>query len=273
MLKIIIIISNIYIYMKNHFFIGYAGNKRNEVDIIYETMKDDIEKIKTIVEPYCGTSAISYYISLQHPKKFKYILNDSNIYLIEIYNILKSEKETIKFNKSVNKIVDKINKIESQEEKKKYYNSLKENNSVNYYLKHKYYNIRAGLFPFNKTFKCVDLNTCEIVNFLRSENIIISNVDAIEIIEKYKDNKNVLLILDPPYMNVCNDFYIDKNMNIYEYLFNNNIDNMICKVYLILENMWINKLLFQTNHIHEPYNKTYEGSKKKTSHIIIKKSN
>ena len=58
-------------------------------------------------------------------------------------------------------------------------------------------------------------------------------------------------------------------MNIYEYLYHNNITQEKAKVYLILENMWIIKLLFQHNNILFEYDKTYEASKKKTTHILI----
>ena len=72
--------------MKNHFFMPYFGNKRQEVEKIYEEIKEDLlnDEIKTIIEPYCGSSSISYYISTLHPKRFKYILNDNNKKLIEL---------------------------------------------------------------------------------------------------------------------------------------------------------------------------------------------
>ena len=63
---------------KNHFFIPYFGNKRKETPLIYEKTKHELNDITTIIEPFCGSCAFSYYISLQHPKKYKYILNDNN---------------------------------------------------------------------------------------------------------------------------------------------------------------------------------------------------
>ena len=68
--------------MKNHFIFSYAGNKRNEVEQIFD--KIDLKDIDTIIEPFCGSSAMSYYLSTLYPKKFKYILNDNSK---EIYNI------------------------------------------------------------------------------------------------------------------------------------------------------------------------------------------
>lgn len=63
------------IIMKNHFIFPYAGNKREEVEKIHEILKKniDLSKIKTIIEPYCGSSAMSYYLSTIYPNKFNYV--------------------------------------------------------------------------------------------------------------------------------------------------------------------------------------------------------
>ena len=87
---------------------------------------------------------------------------------------------------------------------------------------------------------------------------------------KYKDNQQNMIILDPPYIATCNDFYLNHSMNIYEYLYHNKINTMKAKIYLILEKMWIINMLFLENNKIE-YNKNYTGmSKKKTIHVIIK---
>lgn len=39
--------------MNNHFYIAYAGNKRNEVKKIYDNI--DFDNITTVIEPYCGS--------------------------------------------------------------------------------------------------------------------------------------------------------------------------------------------------------------------------
>ena len=71
--------------MKNHFYMSYAGNKRNEVKDIYNHI--DFENITTIIEPFCGSCAMSYYISTQK-QGLKYIFNDNNKYLKEMYEII-----------------------------------------------------------------------------------------------------------------------------------------------------------------------------------------
>ena len=52
--------------MKNHFIFSYAGNKRNESENILE--KINFNNIETIIEPFCGSSAISFHISTLKPK-------------------------------------------------------------------------------------------------------------------------------------------------------------------------------------------------------------
>ena len=71
--------------MKNHFYMGYAGNKRNEIPFIYDYLNFD--NITTIIEPYAGTCSISYYISTKK-SGLKYILNDNNKYLLEMFYFL-----------------------------------------------------------------------------------------------------------------------------------------------------------------------------------------
>ena len=53
--------------MKNHFFFSYCGNKREEVEHIYNLL--DLNNIDTIVEPFCGSCAMSYYIWTQNKDK------------------------------------------------------------------------------------------------------------------------------------------------------------------------------------------------------------
>lgn len=259
--------------MKNHFIFPYAGNKRNEAENIAE--KINFNNITTIIEPFCGSAAISYYISTQQPNKYNYILNDNDKTLIKIYNTLKDEEQTNLLNGKINLLIDKFNLYTDDTQRKLYYNSICNTDNIeSYVFKYKYYNLRPGLYPqMNrlKEIKKIDLKIYPIYKFLQSENVEISNIDGLEFIKSKKDDINNLLILDPPYLACYNDFYNNSDINIYEYLNDNNINIFNCSIYLILENMWIVKLLFRTNKIIDTYNKIYEISKKRTSHIIITK--
>jgi site-specific DNA-adenine methylase len=249
--------------MKNHFFVAYAGNKRKECEDLYNEIKDKLSNIKTIIEPFCGTAAFSYYLSLKHPKRFKYILNDNNKYLIQLYSIAKDEKKLEQLIILLDAKIKDLNK-------EKYDIIAKKDDLISWIVIHKIYNIRAGLFPYNRkiitSFNC--LKDCPIIKFLRSEEIYFYNSDGIQIINKYKDNKENFIFLDPPYLISCNDFYADTKVNVYEYLYENKINNMKALIMLCLESNWIIKLLFN-NQVKKEYSKIYQGSKKHTTHLII----
>lgn len=247
--------------MKNHFYISYAGNKRNEINEIYDNI--NFEGIDTIIEPYCGSCSMSYHIWLKHPN-FKFILNDNNSYLLEMFNIIRDDDELINFEKKIIELIPDI-----LNDKRNYLEFTKQNNVYAWFVANKFYSIRPGLFPMNKKFKTLDIKKCPVVNFFKNANIEFYDIDGIECYENYKNSENNLILLDPPYLNSCNDFYLDSTINIYEHLLNNDIKNEKSKICLILEKNWIIDLLFKNNH-KIMYNKTYSSfKKKKTIHTII----
>ena len=262
--------------MKNHFIISYFGNKRNEVETLYNLIKDDLINKTTIIEPFCGSSALSYYLSTQHPKKYNYVLNDNSTYLIEVYKILQDEEKTEDFIKKLNDMHTAIFKEKTPEERKtKYLSCINENNVISWVYSCRIYSIRPGLYPIRDEKKFINYNfnnilKAPIINFLRTENIKFTNDCGTNCLNSYKDDENNLIFLDPPYLQLCNDFYQDKSLNIYEYLYNNNnITNMKAKIILILEDTWLTKLLFKNYKIIQTNNKTYQTSKKKTLHLTI----
>jgi len=202
---------------KNHFFFGYAGNKRNEFNNAYEEFKK-VKDITTIYEPFCGTSAFSYFLSKKEPMKYKYILNDNNKQLIELYKLAQDEVK-------LNAVIETLNGYLIDLNKEKYLKLIKEDTIEGFILKNKVYTIRAGLFPLDckKIIKDFSyLRTCPIVEFLRTEDITLTNktVDTLD-----ENNENTFVFLDPPYLTECNNFYQQTGLNIYEYLSNNSINN------------------------------------------------
>lgn len=250
--------------MKQHFYIPYFGNKRKEMTDLYPYL--DFKNINTIVEPYAGSCAISFYIA-QQKSGLTYILNDNNTYLKLMYEILIDEEKTKIFENEFNDVLKDI------KTKEQYCEITKQKSLIGWLIRHKYYNIRPGLCPFGyngkETLNPIKLESYPIVQFFRNNKIIFLCEDAIKVYEQYKNNKKCMILMDPPYISTCNDFYLDHNMNIYEYLYHNDIAKQKAKVYLILENIWIIKLLFQKNFMLFEYDKTYEVSKNKTTHIII----
>lgn len=252
--------------MKNHFIFPYTGNKREEVEEIYKHL--ELTNIQYIVEPFCGTSAMSYYISLKHPKKYTYILNDNNKDLIKLYNIIKDPIHTNFFNCMLELLYKYINKQETHDMKKHIYvNAL--TGVHKYYIHNKFYTMRPGLFPLERIKKMKYQPLCGgIIDFCRNENIIFRNDDAKEIIIEY-NNKNALFFIDPPYLQACNAFYANAgDLSIYQFILLNteNIINM----YLILEYTWMIERLFH-EYSFIKYEKKYRGVNKKTAtHCIIR---
>lgn len=246
---------------KNHFFIPYAGNKRNEFNKAYELIKDRLDDIEYIIEPYCGSSAFSYFLSLKHPKKFKYILNDNCKHLIECYKIFKDDEKRENFIKLLDEWTSDLTKEE-------YKSIVNKDDTPNWFFKHKHYNFIPGMYPLNKKFKTAGLEKVPIIDFLKNENIEFLNIDGLDLTKKYIDSSNAFIFLDPPYMMSYNGLYNKAEGNIYEYLNSINLNNYKSFMMLMLENNWICKLMFKDYNIIE-YSKEYQITKKKTTHFIL----
>lgn len=249
---------------KTHFYMSYFGNKRNEVDKIYNHL--DLTNIDIVIEPFCGSCALSYYIWTKNPN-LKFVLNDTCPYLVQMYHILKNEEEIDKFEKEYYRIVSSFNN-----DKKKYNEYLKiyKETLMGWFISRKVHGGRMGMFPTNRKCKeTIELRKFPIYKFFNNANILYTNEDGEECYKKYKDRDKCLILLDPPYLYSCNNYYNNKT-NIYEMLCNNNIVYEKARIYLVLEDTWIIRLLFKSNKILESYDKKYEYTKRTTKHIVIK---
>ena len=250
----------------SHFIFSYAGNKRKEFQTFNEYIKYD--GIKNIVEPFVGSAAISFNIYKEHKDKFNYYLNDNDKYLYETYLLLKNE--------DIEEIFIKLNEIKNTVKNKEDFLKIykKEEHSIYEYIYfRKASTFRMGMFNEERgitksNYKPTKL-LLEFVEFVKSANVFITNDDWSISYNKYKDDDESSIFLDPPYIASCNNMYGNATVNIYEYIYENNIKNNISNIYLILENIWIIKMLFKENNILIEYDKKYEMSKKNTSHILI----
>jgi len=256
---------------KNHFLYSYAGNKRQEAETLINLINFD--NIKNIIEPFCGSSAISFTIWKKYKNDFNYYLNDNDEELINIYKLLK--KETAEhIEEEVNKIK---NKISNKEEWNNLLNEYKETKNIYLFIFITKYSTmsRFGFYPLKmpKTpFKILD-ETKNFIEFIKSPNVIISNNDYMDIFDKFKDDDTTIFLFDPPYLVSNNIFYNlgikEQKLNIYEYFFSNKIESFKSHIYLILEHVWIIKALYRDSKILSTYGKHYEVSKKNTEHVII----
>lgn len=270
--------------MKNHFPISYFGNKRKEVDRVYNTFKNQIQNCDKIIEPFAGTSALSYFLSKHYDDK-KYFINDIDENLIKLYHICSDEKKSKIWTDKIKKMT--LNEDGSFISKDDYLKIIKKKDCLyGWYISKKFYNVRPGLYPISaKSGKNIhkkikdteDFLKCNIRSFLQNEDINYSSVDAVSLIEKYKDDDKACIFLDPPYINTCNSFYNmnseQKLTNVYEYLCNNNKNNFKCLLIIIVNQNWVTDLLFKGwNRIL--YDNNYMGQKKrKTVHMLLSNKN
>ena len=75
--------------MAIHFYFSYVGNKRKEINEILPYIY--LDDIKTIVEPFCGSCAFSFFLSKNDNLAFH--INDLDANLINFFNKIVENKE------------------------------------------------------------------------------------------------------------------------------------------------------------------------------------
>jgi hypothetical protein len=257
--------------MKNHYYTSYFGNKRKEIKDIMPFI--NLDDITTILEPFAGSAAMSYYISTLYPNKFKYILNDNDKFNYDLYNISRDPERTQDLNEKINKIIDEFNTYDDDETRRIFYKSISIKTLEGFLFKSKCFGYRPLVYPLiprHTNIKPYKLQDHPIYDFYNNENVIYENIDGVEFINKYNEGEGKLFLTDPPYMVSCNEMYNNKNVNIYMWIYYNKplLLGSKNKILFILENMWIIILLFSDFNILLDYEKHYSISRKKTTHIV-----
>jgi hypothetical protein len=277
-----------------NFYFAYHGCKRTEFKYIQEILKET--KYNKMVEPFCGTCSTSYINYYKNEREdVKYIVNDRDNILIDFLKDVKNKgsKEYFKYCYDIQQ-----NENYCKEKHKEIIKEYKENpNIFNYFYFNKCYNFRKGLYPDpNVRKRNVDENThnkyLKLDEFFKKAEI--HNKDYKEIMEKYKNDKNALLYLDPPYFNSDNSLYagynetqgqgdkdgyyiINDNTEIYPYIAEY-LKKCKCKLILVINGNAVTKYIYKDflkNEYVKKYNssivkkKGEKGYKKCTTHLII----
>jgi hypothetical protein len=260
----------------NHFIIHYKGNKRNETPLIINHI--DFNNKKNIVEPFTGSSAMSFGIWKIYKDQFNYYLNDIDEKLIEVYHLFKT--------KSIEEIEENVNRVRlevlQQTDKKAFHKSIFQNNRdiYDYIYVNKYcmYGM-SHLCLINtdkwknedrlkKMYKLTPLQR-EFVSFIKSSNVFISNNDFKTIYEEHRNNPKSIILLDPPYVNTDKSFYKCNDNEIYTYFSNNSIKTNKASTYVIVDYNWIMKIVFKDCNVLSIYDKKYEIIHRRVQHIIF----
>ena len=258
-LKILIIFS-IYNYMKKreNNIIRRLGSKDNDIKFFINYLP--LES-KTIVEPFGGSFAVTRRV--YYDDKYIKIVNDNDTTLYKIYqnpeyfcsainqflNIFKQPKGIENFKKCI----ETFNNTNIDEDIKKHITNT--------------FIIKGYIVKQIK-----NLDYTEQIKFMKK--IEFFNEDYKHTIERYKNDKNAFIFLDPPYLFSDNSQYRAQNedtdmTDIIVYLLNILKDKKTkCKIMLIINKLKILQYLFK-DYIKGEYNKIYQIGKKKNKHLII----
>jgi DNA adenine methylase len=274
---------NYYIIMSLH-IIPYSGSKRLDIKFFKNYLPN---KISHIVEPFGGSGYLSLYL-FSINNNLKCHINDIDDKLINFFNQIKANFDYIidEYNKIISLKPSKEEYLKIIDEYKNNYDSFDKNKKAILFLFYTKYSsfFRKGLYPESDKRKrnfLIDKTKKEIFkNWLKNTTFTNLNYDVV--IEQYK-NKNkkqkIFIFFDPPYLDSFNSYSVylgkktDENniiidntkifLDILHYLKNKNYNSMF-----IINSNSIIDFIFK-KYIVDKYDKTYQMTKKKTSHNII----
>jgi hypothetical protein len=254
------------------FYFAYAGNKRSEIKE-YQNLLNSI-KYKTVVEPFGGSCAFSIS-EYNKNKNINICISDIDTELILFCN------EFYKYDdKIIKNVLDIIKNISSKSDydifyKKSISKILAENieDFLTYYLFKKVcYRIRPGLYYMNDIPKLKN-----VIKYKDELNIFFKNNKYIEsnyklIFDKYKDDEEALIFLDPPYINSDCSFYdkFDSNFfnNLWEDIYNL-LENGKCKIILVVNDNFFMKKCYNKWFYNCYYKRYSHHTAKQTTHNIF----
>ena len=207
----------------SHFPISYSGNKRNEFKHLKSKLNEQMKTCNTVIEPFCGSSAVSFNLWLEHGEKKKYILNDNNPFLIHLYRIIKTGKleelinELHEIRKTINTKDEHHAFVEGHGRK---YSDFNEKNFIKWIYANVFYKLRPGVWDSSgksKTEWKFQKLKLKFIEFIKSENVIITNEDWKAIFLKHVGDETALFFFDPPYIEANNYGYMCKKTDFYDY--------------------------------------------------------
>jgi site-specific DNA-adenine methylase len=259
----------------------YVGSKRTDIKF-FESKMPNPNDIDVSVELFGGSGYVSLYLFSKN-NKIKSIINDIDEQLINFFKEVKRD---------FNAVIDGYNTLIEPKPSKEDFEKLKDeyfkNESNNlrrailYLFVNKYHGIRKYMYPLESRHNCqISKDKFKVFQeWLKNTEFTNENYDTIyEIINNNKSDKKFFILIDPPYFDSFNKYYIsytDKltNDNIIKDTTGMFIDIIKylkeCKkkMLLIINKNGITEYLYK-DYIKGEYNKTYSLTKNKTIHLII----
>ena len=178
--------------------LGCMGNKKYKLKYLLPIIKENINEDTIFIEPFCGSCIVSYNVfKLNTVKEFH--INDIDEMRMKFYNDITDISKREEFYKIQDDIIengpDYYYIYEDKTELKREYIS---------YLFEKRIGTFCRLFPGKISSTKISDNWMEFLTIANK-----TNDDWKVIMEKYKDNKNAFIYLDPLYFNMCNNIYTE----------------------------------------------------------------
>lgn len=237
------------------------GNKQIDIKHFYKYLPFDV---KTVVEPFAGTFAVSRIC--YHPDKYKICLSDLDA---KLSHIIANIREFDKVRKDVNaKAVS--DKMTSFKQVREYFTALDISDEFKAELT-ACINIR-GIVKTRKT----ESDYTDLFYFL--DNVEYLAADCRLLMERYKDDPAAFVFIDPPYFSSFNATYykkerkastvrkVEDNTGIFIYILEY-LKTAKCRVLVIINNNELLNYLFR-DYIKDSYKKIYQLTKTEEELLI-----
>jgi site-specific DNA-adenine methylase len=238
----------------SHFLFSITGNKRQDIKHFKDYFPDNINYV---VEPFCGSSAVAFYLNKNSH------LNDSDEFLIKTYKLIQ-KKEYDEIHKKCFKIANK---------------KIKTNDKLYNYVTDKMYKYTSR-FKKDKVLRKITKKKIEFKKFI-TDKCKLTYKDYKNILKEYEEEKEgYFIFLDPPYFQSSNTDYsqyvsryqkgtkiIKDNTTLFIDILNF-LKTTKNKTMLIINDNSINRYIYN-GFIKGTYNKTYSQSNGITKHLII----
>lgn len=243
---------------------GRLGSKVNDIKYFKDYLPLDC---KIVCEPFGGAFAVSRMI--YDDDKYEKYVNDTDPLLYAIYT---HPEEYFEFSNKINDITKKhlhnniVHHKDCHEEISKDETIDKNSPYYTYFMKEKL--IRGKMIKTIKNYVCTTfINTMKKIHF--------TNDDYMVSINKFKNNSDAFLFIDPPYLFSDNSQYYSQSGKVHDMtnilvdLFKLiNDESTKCKIMIVINGLDILKYIFE-NYIVCSYSRIYQLSKKTMSHIVI----
>jgi site-specific DNA-adenine methylase len=198
-------------FLKNP--ICYQGSKSKELHHIDNNKPTEFKKF---IDVFGGGGVVALYFLQKYPELDEIVYNDMDKTMVDLFTILKDSTKTDELVEWVGS--QNYDESEWIDRAKKYKNSNKDDIRERLYIKRlAFRGLESSTMPLKRKNKNGELVLRPLKNYpefykyppiLNTDKFKITMMDALEVIELYKDDENALLYLDPPYISSNTTSYI-----------------------------------------------------------------